>query len=148
MKKYLILLFSDLFFVGCVSFTVTWENDTFNGAEVVTADMWHTVVDSSIDNRRVLYRKEIVRGVVSDPVVSFNFVAYPDSDYHYHGESINPEAYILADKKSFPVRVYNIEKRACLSGDCGLIHGFSILSGNNCGFEHTLLFVGKDCSDP
>jgi hypothetical protein len=89
---------------GCLSFPVVISKDPFKGTSVVTADMWHTVIDSRIDNLRVLYQKEIVNGEISEPTVSFVFAADIDPYfYNYHGEGLKPEAYILADSRSFRV---------------------------------------------
>jgi len=107
MKKLFIILIPLLVLNGCVQFRVVVDKDPFKGVSQVTADMWHTVVDSDIDNMRVLYHKEIANGAVSDPVVSFVFVAEIDPYYHnYYGESLKPEAYILTDDKSYRVDLF------------------------------------------
>ena len=91
---------------GCLSFPVVVNKDPFKGISVVTADMWHTVIDSRIDNLRVLYKKEITNGEISDPTVSFAFAADIDPYfYNYHGDDLKPEAYILADSTSFRINL-------------------------------------------
>ncbi len=103
MKK-LIAMIMPLFFVtGCISFPVVMEKDPFRGVSVVTADMWHSVVEGDVDNLRALYRKDIKNGEVSDPVVSFVFVTEVNPYGTYYGEGLKPEGYILADGKSFKV---------------------------------------------
>jgi hypothetical protein len=112
MKQLFIIMIPLLVLNGCAQFPVTVDKDPFKGVTQVTADMWHTVIDSDIDNRRVLYNKEIVNGVVSDPVVSFVFVAEIDPYYHtYNGEGLKPEAYILADDKSYKVNLFERKNR-------------------------------------
>ncbi len=106
MKKLITIVLPFLILTGCISFPVVVNRDPFKGETVVTADMWHTVIDSRIDNIRVLYQKHIKNGVVSDPVVTFVFVATVDPYYYnYNGESLNPEAYIVADNTSFKVNL-------------------------------------------
>jgi hypothetical protein len=104
MKKIASTLLPFLILTGCISFPVTVEKDPFRGVSVVTADMWHTVIEGNVDNVRVLYQKEIKIGENLDPVVSFVFIADMDPYYGgYYGEGLKPEAYILADGKSFKV---------------------------------------------
>jgi hypothetical protein len=95
--------------VGCGSFKVVVKDDPFKGATVVTADMWHKVLDSSMDNRRVLYTKEIKNGRVMDPTVSFEFFCVISSFTGYNGESLSPNAVILCDSRSFNVGLYNVK---------------------------------------
>ena len=101
---YDILLLMLLFLsTGCSRFPVIIDRDPFkDGVTVITDDMWHTVTDSRIDNARVLYYKYIKNSEVSDPIVTFEFVARIDPYYYdYHGESLNPEVFILADNAQF-----------------------------------------------
>jgi hypothetical protein len=105
-KKLITIVLPFLVLTGCISFPVVVNRDPFKGETVVTADMWHTVIDSRIDNIRVLYQKHIKNGVVSDPVATLVFVATVDPYYYnYNGESLNPEAYIVADNTSFKVNL-------------------------------------------
>ena len=106
MKKFISVIFSFIALAGCKMFPVTVSDDPFRGVTVVTADMWHSVVDRRIDNLRVLYSKTISNGSLSDPTVRFEFVANNDPYYNdYHGEKLGPEAYILTDNKSFTVKL-------------------------------------------
>lgn len=97
--------------MGCASFPVVIKRDPFKkGADVITADMWHSVVDSRIDNTRVVYEKTINNGIVSDPSVTFEFVARVDPYYYdYHGENFKSEAYVLADDAQFTVPLVSSE---------------------------------------
>ncbi|MBP7737622.1 MAG: hypothetical protein KA369_16695 [Spirochaetes bacterium] len=89
---------------GCASFSVVAQNDPYKGVTDVTVDMWHTVVDSRIDNVRALYHKQISGDRVSDPTVTFVFVAAVDPYYYnYQGESLSREAYLMVDSERFPV---------------------------------------------
>ena len=99
----IILLALSFLSTGCSRFPVVVNRDPFkDGVTVITDDMWHTVTDSRIDNTRVLYYKYIKNGEVSEPIVTFEFVAKIDPYYYdYHGESLNPEVYILTDNAQF-----------------------------------------------
>jgi hypothetical protein len=106
MKKLVSIILPFVVMTGCISFPVVVKRDPFRGETVVTADMWHTVIDSRIDNIRVLYQKHIKNGVVSEPVVTFWFVATVDPYYYnYNGESLGTEAYVVADDTSFKVNL-------------------------------------------
>lgn len=106
MKKITLFIIAHFMFAGCASFPVVVTDDPFKGGSVITADMWHSVLDRGIDNTRVLYLKTITVGSVSDPTVKFEFVASDNSYYgDYHGEKIEPDAFILADSISFPVKI-------------------------------------------
>jgi len=89
---------------GCASFPVVVKNDPFKGVTDVTVDMWHSVVDSRIDNVRTLYHKQIAGDRATDPTATFVFVAAVDPYYYnYQGESINREAYLMVNSVRFPV---------------------------------------------
>lgn len=89
---------------GCASFPVVVQNDPFKGVTDVTVDMWHTVLDSRIDNVRTLYQKQIAGDRVTDPTATFVFVAAVDPYYYnYQGESLSREAYLMVDSVRFPV---------------------------------------------
>jgi hypothetical protein len=91
--------------VGCRTFDVVVKDDPFKGTTVVTADMWHTVTDARIDNRRVLYQKEIVKGKVLNPTASFEFGAQIIPIIGYQGAPLGNEVYILCDTKNFIVKL-------------------------------------------
>lgn len=106
MKSLLWIPIVSLFFAGC-GFKVVVSNDPFKKATVVTADMWHKVIDSKIDNQRVIYQKEIVNGKISKPTVSFEFSAAIGDmvGYHYHGEPLGNDVYVLCDANNFKVKL-------------------------------------------
>jgi hypothetical protein len=111
MKIYAALIIPFLFSAGCATFPVEIKEDLFRGVTTVRADMWHTVLDSRVDNTRVLYEKTIESGRVADPIVSFEFVAMLDPYYYnYHGEPLRPDAYVLVNKKSYTVGLFDIYK--------------------------------------
>jgi hypothetical protein len=94
---------------GCSSFKVVVNDDPFKQSTVVTTDMWHKVIDSRMDNRRVLYTKEIKNGRVLDPTVSFEFFCIISSFYGYNGEDLKTDAVILCDNKNFNVKLFNVK---------------------------------------
>jgi hypothetical protein len=99
-----LLLLQLLIIPGCAGFPVIAQNDPFKGVTDVTVDMWHTVVDSRIDNVRALYHKQIAGDKASDPVATFVFVAAVDPYYYsYQGESLSREAYLMVNSERFPV---------------------------------------------
>ena len=71
---------------GCANFPVVVNDDPFKGVKSVSVDMWHTVLDSDLDNIRTLYHKKISKGEVSDPIAVIVFVAVVDPYYGYRGE--------------------------------------------------------------
>jgi len=95
---------------GCVSFPVTVNNDPFKDVTTVSVDMWHTVLDSDLDNVRTLYTKRIAKGEVSDPIATIVFVASADPYYGYHGQDMSKEAYIMADATTFPLSLIDNRK--------------------------------------
>jgi hypothetical protein len=99
-----------VFVVGCRSFDVVVKDDPFKGSTVVSADMWHTVTDSRLDNQRMLYEKEIKNGKVSIPTVSFQFFGIVNAFLGYNGEDIGKEVYILCDKNSYKVKINDYRK--------------------------------------
>jgi len=112
-RKFLTIVIPFLLLTACVSFPVVVDRDQFKGETIVTADMWHTVVDSGIDNLRALYRKEIKNGAASDPTVTFVFVAVIDPYYYnYNDESLKPEAYVVVDDTTFKVNLIETKKLA------------------------------------
>jgi hypothetical protein len=111
MNIYSVFIIPFLFITGCVTFPVEVNEDPFKGVTTVRADMWHTVLDSSLDNTRVLYEKTVTGGLVSDPVVAFEFVAVMDPYYYrYNGEPLKPDAFVLVNRKSYPVGLFDIYK--------------------------------------
>lgn len=109
MKKLVSAVALVMVLTGCGSFKVVVNNDPFKQSTVVTVDMWHKVVDSRMDNRRVLYTKEIKNGRVLDPTVSFEFFCVINSFYGYNGEDLKPEATVLCDNKNFNVNLFNVK---------------------------------------
>jgi hypothetical protein len=100
MKRLYYFLFPVLLLAGCGGFQVTVKDDPFKKATVITSDIWHKVIDSNIDNRRVLYQKEINKGKMSNPTVCFEFLASINNS-SYSGEELGHEVYILCDSNSF-----------------------------------------------
>ncbi|HOT44901.1 MAG TPA: hypothetical protein PLM53_09725 [Spirochaetota bacterium] len=95
---------------GCVSFPVTVNNDPFKDVTTVSVDMWHTVLDSDLDNIRTLYTKTISKGDMSDPVATIVFVASADPYYGYHGQDMSKEAYVMVDATTFPLSLIDNKK--------------------------------------
>lgn len=95
---------------GCVSFPVQVNNDPFKDVTTVSVDMWHSVLDSDLDNIRALYTKSISRGDVSDPIATIVFLASADPYYGYQGQDMSKEAYIMADTTTFPLNLVDHRK--------------------------------------
>lgn len=110
MKRFLVGLCMVSLVVGCRTFNVVVKDDAFKGSTVITADMWHTVTDARIDNRRVLYQKEIIKGKVTNPIVSFEFGAFIYPIIGYQGAPLGNEVYILCDSKNFMVKLLDNNK--------------------------------------
>ncbi len=143
MKRFFLCSVMFVFVVGCRSFDVVVKDDPFKGSTVVTADMWHEVVEGNIDNRRVLYEKEIKNGKVLEPTATFNFFLLLIPIYGTLCEPLGKDAYILCDNKSFKVNI-NDNKRAQQSGIAG--SGNTNASGNynaSVSSYHTCILSGK-----
>lgn len=98
------LVFLVLFLTGCASFPLVINDDAFKRTTGVTVNMWHTVLDSQLDNVRTSYHKEISGRNISDPEVTVVFVATVDPYYNnYQGESLSKDAYVMVDSALFPV---------------------------------------------
>ena len=110
MKRFVVFIIIGLLAAGCRSFDVIVKDDPFKGSTIVTADMWHKVTDAKIDNRRALYKKEIVRGKVSNPTVSFEFGAQIIPIIGYQGAPLGNDVYILCDAKNFMVKLIDNNK--------------------------------------
>ncbi len=91
---------------GCVSFPVVVKDDPFKGVTEVSVDMWHTVLDSDLDNVRTVYYRQIAGEEASPPAATFVFVATVDPYYGgYNGENLDNKAYIMADRERFTVEL-------------------------------------------
>ncbi len=99
-----------IFMTGCASFPVAIHEDPFKGVTIVSVDMWHTVLDSDLDNIRTLYYKKISKSEVSDPIATIVFVGTVDPYYGYHCEGLSREGYIMVDSESFPVNLFENKK--------------------------------------
>jgi hypothetical protein len=110
-KQFCCILIIFVLLTGC-GFKVVVKDDPFKRASVVTADMWHKVIDSKIDNRRVLYQKEIKNGKASLTIVGFEFQALIMNGFghNYNGENLGNEVYILCDDKSFKLNLVDGNK--------------------------------------
>jgi hypothetical protein len=100
-----------LLLTGC-GFKVVVKDDPFKQVSVVTADMWHKVIDSKIDNRRVLYQKEIKNGKVTTTTVGFEFFAVITNwmGYNYNGETLGNDVYVMCDNKSYKLTIVDANK--------------------------------------
>ena len=74
--------------------------------------MWHKVTDSKIDNRRVLYQKEIMNGKVMSTTVAFEFFAVIASGYgyNYSGETLGDDVYVMCDNNSYKISIVDANK--------------------------------------
>jgi len=110
MKRILAFIFLVVFLAGCRSFDVIIKDDPFKKATTVTADMWHKVIDSKIDNQRMLYEKNINNGKVSIPTVSFQFYAIIHPVWGYNGEDLEKQVIILCNNNNFKVNIAEYRK--------------------------------------
>lgn len=110
MKRFLVFLVLFVFVVGCRSIEVIVKDDPFKKATTVTADMWHKVMDSRIDNQRMLYEKDIKNGRVSIPTVSFQFYSIVHPFWGYNGEDLKKDVILLCDNTSFKANIADYRK--------------------------------------
>ncbi len=110
MKRFIVFSILFLFLLGCRTFDVVVKDDNYKKATIVSADMWHKVIDSRIDNQRVLYEKEIKNGKVSIPSVTFIFSATLNPVWGYNGEDILKDVILLCDNKSINVKLMDYKK--------------------------------------
>jgi hypothetical protein len=143
MKRLALFLLLVFFLVGCKGMNIMVKDDPFKKSTVVTADIWHKVMDSKIDNQRVLYEKEIKNGQVTVPAVSFQFYAIIHPWWGYNGEDLGKEVYLSCDDKSFKVNLldYRNLKQENVSG-----HGSTNAAGQysaSVSTTHTATMTGK-----
>jgi hypothetical protein len=110
MKHLFAFLFMALFLFSCRTFEVVIKDDKYKKATIVSVDMWHKVIDSRIDNQRVIYEKEINNGKVSIPTASFFFSATINPVWGYNGEDIEKEAIMLCDDKNINVKFMDYKR--------------------------------------
>jgi hypothetical protein len=145
MKRFSAFLFLTLFLIGCSSFKVAVKEDPFKGTISVTTDMWHKVIDSKIDNRRVIYQKEIKNGKVMATTVGFEFYAVIANwgDYNYNGETLGNDVYVLCDNKSYKLNIVDANKVQQTEVYSSQSKGASGSTSSQVGSVNTCMLTGK-----
>ena len=99
------MFISVIFILGCGGFKVLVMDDPFKKTTIVKVNMWHKVVEGYLDNRLIVYEREINQGKKSLTNVSFTFYATSRFD----GKKMEDKIYLLIDGKSFTLPINDIK---------------------------------------
>jgi len=87
---------------------VVAKDDPFTKSKVITLELWHKVVDGTLDNTSIIYRREIKDSQSIPSTATFFFRAV---QYDLAGTSLqnlSPTAYILIKDKSYKVALTDL----------------------------------------
>jgi hypothetical protein len=80
---------------------VITKDDPFTKSKIVTLELWHKVIDGTLDNTTVIYKKEIKNGEISPATATFFFRAVQTDLAGTTIQNLTPTAYMLIKDKSY-----------------------------------------------
>ncbi len=109
MKRFFIYLILFSFIIGCGrSFQVIVKDDPFKKTKVVKVEMWHDVIDGSLDNTATVYNRDIKNGKKLPVIINMEFQSGKMSVGGDQGGKLDKKAYISVDDKNFNVKLKDI----------------------------------------
>lgn len=133
MKKILFPLIVLLgFFYACGGFQVKVENDEFKKAKVISLDIWHKLIQGSLDNRRALYTCEVKDGVRGPSEVRF-LIRFSEANWGgisiKQGINLDPDAFVLIDGDTTKVTMTDLTSEHGISGGFWTTSSYADMQG-------------------
>jgi hypothetical protein len=109
MKKVITVACILSLFIGCSAGSVQVKKNPFSQSVEITYDRWHKVLEGALDNRRVLYEREIVNGKRGPVKVTMEFAPGFSFDPTSGFMRLDGTVQIATDGKSFKLPIQSLD---------------------------------------